>query len=298
MLSSFFHIAVSCATVKISLRRIIREPLLQFLVAGFAIFVVAQLVSGDRQRDARTIVIDDTLVRFLTNLHTAQFGVEPDAATRERLIASYVREEVLYREALRRGLDRDDDIIRRRLAQKLEYLLAGTEPEPPITAALRAYYDAHVDQYTQPGGVTFEHRYFRGDRPGAAERAAAALVALTTSSGSGVAPEADPFPLADRYDDLTPGQARQLFGDSEFVRHLFSAPLGAWSGPTASGYGLHLVRISARTPDTPLPFAAVEASVREAYLRETSDRAVADALQVLIAQHRIERRDTNRVTSE
>lgn len=269
-----------------SLHRIVREPLLHFLVAGAAIFAFTFFFRGGAAPATESVVIDATLAEHLAGLHRAQFGVEPDAATRERLIANYARDEVLYREARARGLDRDDDIVRRRLVQKLEYVLASdAELTPPTAAEIQSYYDAHRDDYSEPGRVSFEHRYFSTDRPGAAERASAALAADPKTNPG------DPLPLADRYDAVTRVQARQMFGDSDFVAQLFTAEPGRWLGPVASGYGLHLVRVVARSPDAPLPLAEVEADIREQLLLETRERSVDAAVRALVARYRIERRD-------
>ncbi|MCC6202027.1 MAG: peptidyl-prolyl cis-trans isomerase [Gammaproteobacteria bacterium] len=259
-----------------------------FLLAGAALFALSRLAANDAERDDRRIVIDAALVAHLAALHRAQFGIDPDDATRERLISDHVRDEVLYREALARGLERDDDIVRRRLIQKLEYVLASdAELALPTAATLHAYYAAHRSDYLSPGRVTFDQRYFSTDRPDAAGRAAAAL---TVAQGTGDV-GGDPLPLAARYEAVTRVQARQVFGDSPFVAALFTAPPGTWTGPIASGYGLHLLRVTARTEDAPRPFAEVEADVRDAWLRAAREQAVNRAVAALIARHRTERRD-------
>ena len=269
-----------------SLHRIVREPLLHFLAAGAAIFAFTFFYRGGAAPATKSVVIDATLAEHLAGLHRAQFGVEPDTATRERLIANYARDEVLYREALARGLDRDDDVVRRRLVQKFEFVLASAaELTPPTTAEIQTYYDAHREEYSEPGRVSFEHRYFSTDRPGAAARATAALAAGPENDSG------DPLPLADHYDAVTRVQARQMFGDSDLVAQLFIAEPGRWLGPVASGYGLHLFRILARTPETRQPLAEVEADIREQLLIETRDRSVDAAVRALVARYRIERRD-------
>ena len=100
------------------LKCLVKEPLLQFLLMGAVIFVLYGALTHWKEDRSRTIVIDEALETYLGNLYKAQFGGYPDTETLDQLVDNYIREEVMYREALKLGLAQQDEIIRRRLVQK------------------------------------------------------------------------------------------------------------------------------------------------------------------------------------
>lgn len=222
-----------------------------------------------RQTVQREILIDRSLVEHLSKLYELQTGSLPSKVRLERLVDDYVREEILFREAVRMGLDRDDEIVRRRLTQKLDFLqrdfLTIAEPSED---ALREFYAAHPDRFPAPAGVTFSHIYFSPDRGGAAAakaRAEKTLAALPL--GVTRAPEAgDRFPLQHDYADLNPVEASQVFGKTPILEALFIAPANQWAGPFESGYGAHLIFVSHRKEAAVPPFETIRNRVKEAYL--------------------------------
>jgi hypothetical protein len=268
-----------------------REPLLQFLLFGAAIFVVAQ-VAAHYKRTARTeIVVDDGVVQRLRKLCELQMGTPPSPAQLNTAIAGYVHDEVLYREALRMGLAQDDEIIRRRLIQKADFLLNDLTAVPePAEAALKDYYAAHSEQFVTPAKVTFRHLYFSFDHGGAEEariRAERAQRELHGQETRNVSRLADHFPLNDNYSTLSPMEVAQIFGDTPIVSALFSAPVGEWAGPVSSGYGLHLALVEARIAEVLPPFDEVKLQVKEAYLRDAKETANRNKYEQLRARYRV-----------
>lgn len=246
----------------------LREPLLHFLILGLLIFLIAEWRQGGKQESGRLITVDRGLETYLGNLYHAQFGVHPDGETLTRLVDNYVREEVLFREALRLGLAQDDEIIRRRLVQKMEYLILDSEVQGRVgEAVLQDYYREHIHNYQEAATVSFQHLYFNDDQAGQAparERAFRVLAEAPKTPDQGLAVlagRADPFPLQDRYEQLSSPRTRQVFGQSQLTDALFEAPLGRWSGPYQSGYGWHLVFIEARNPTTALAYEEVAEKV-------------------------------------
>jgi peptidyl-prolyl cis-trans isomerase C len=151
---------------------LLREPLLHFLVAGALVFVA---LSG-RPPDAgeRRIVVDEMVVAGLVNHHVQAFRRPPTAAELDELIRDYVRSEVYYREALRLGLDRDDEVVKKRLRNKM-LAIAGAEAEAalPGDAELQALLDKDPARYALPPRYTITQRYLgcrRSRRAGAAHR--------------------------------------------------------------------------------------------------------------------------------
>ncbi|UZR29542.1 peptidylprolyl isomerase [Methylococcus mesophilus] len=263
-----------------ALGRLLNEPLLQFFFLGAALFAVAHAVERHRANAAREIVIDPPLIERLSRLYELQTGSLPSQARMDKLVDEYVREEVLFREAVRMGLDRDDEIVRRRLTQKLDFLQRDLQAiADPTDSGLRQFYAEHPERFRVPATVSFSHVYFSPDRDGAEgarKRAEQALASLKTA-GTERAPEAgDRFPLQYDFSGLSPDEAAQSFGRTPILDALFSAPPGQWTGPVESGYGLHLVYVSARKEPSVPPFDAIRDKVREAYLdaarREGNER--------------------------
>src|SRR3954471_6794158 len=148
-------------------RQVAREPLVHFALIGAAIFAGAHVVESWQRQRQTTIVVDAPLRDRLAKLYRAQFGVAPSTGQLEIVVDDYIDDEVLYREALRLGLGDDDEIVRRRLIQKLEFLqrdsAAGIDPS---AAELRAYYAAHPELFAAAARVSFSQRYFSPDRGG------------------------------------------------------------------------------------------------------------------------------------
>ena len=201
--------------------------------------------------EARRIEVPAGEVLLTTPLATASddTGGRGGEAEAQR----WIRAEVLYREALRLGLDEGDVIVRRRLVQKMEYLLDGMAAIPELSPdALETYYHAHADRYRRTTAYAFRHLYFSGERgiDAAAERAWQALTRLRQSA---VSPEqiGDPYPDGSRYAQIAAARVLQIFGE-EFLQELDRAPENVWSGPLRSRHGIHLV-LRERTQPPQLP---------------------------------------------
>ena len=244
-------------------RRWLRDPLVGFALLGVAVFALDAWLAGDGPARPVIEITADT-VDGLRARWIAQWGREPTAAEMRTLVDEAVDEEVLYREALRLGLDRDDAIVRRRLAQKLTFILedAGA-PETPAPAAVAAYYARHTERYRRPGRTTFDHVFLSADaRADPAGDAAAVLDGLRTGAGDWRR-LGDPFMLARAYADRSDRDIAALFGQ-DFAAAVSALPAGGWRGPVASTYGAHLVRVNGRT------------AARLPALAEIRDRVVAD----------------------
>jgi hypothetical protein len=188
-------------------------------------------------------------------------------------------------------LDQDDEIVRRRLIQKLEFLQRDLTAVPtPTEAQLQAYYDAHRERFALPAHVSFTHVYFSPDRLGssaAQQRAREARHALATNADAEQL--GDVFPLQNSFSDFTRAEAIQVFGGTPIVDALFAAPQGQWSEPVRSGYGWHLIRVAARSNSTVPSYANVRTQVRDAYLQDASTAANRRQLETLRARYDIVR---------
>ena len=244
-------------------RRLAAEPLLHFLLAGLAFFALAEWhrSATDRHR----IVIDAAKVAELRNAYEAEFGSPPKPEVMPRLIEDYVLTEAKFREGIARGIDRDDEIVRRRVIQKFDFLEEDMDtPAVPGDAELRSWYDAHRARYALPGRVSFSHIFFSADAGNeAAARARAESVRRSLSPATTRAPElGDHFPDLTDFSQFGAEEVKRLFGDGELAQQLFTAPIGIWQGPWRSSFGWHLVRISAVEPGGAQPFDAVRDRVK------------------------------------
>lgn len=247
--------------------KLLREPLLYFLLAGGALFLIGNVLGDDGQD---RIVVSEAEQARLAAQWQAQMGRPPSDAELAALTDQWIREEIYYREAKAMGLDQDDVIIRRRLAQKLTFLtedlIAG---EDAAETTLRSYYAAHGERYTEPQRFTFAHRYFsaerRDDAEGEARRALQAAGVDDPSPG-------DPFMLQSSYVDRSQREIGELFG-REFAAALVALPEGTWQGPIRSAYGWHLVRIDARRPPRQREFESVADQVAADYRQDERRRA-------------------------
>jgi hypothetical protein len=269
-----------------------REPLLHFLLLGALLYVASRLWAPGAA-DAQ-IVIDTARVERLVRLYELQTGAAPNAAQRERLIQDFVRDEALYRDALKLGLNEGDELVRRRMVQKMEFLNAGVEPAEPTEAQLRAYHRAHAAQFAATARLSFTQVYFSPDGRGSAAARDAAAIALASQLALGAdMPRGDRSPVATDYANMSRDEVQRTFGQRPLVEALMQAPLGQWVGPVESGYGWHLVRVSDRAEPVPLSLEQTRAAVIEAWQREARAEAERTRNEGLMRRYTVVRSDLN-----
>lgn len=252
------------------LARRLRDPLVVFALLGGGVFAADGWLAGRQTRPVVEITpgrVDQLRARW-----TAQWGREPTESERRRLIDRAVDEEILYREAQRLGLDRGDAIVRRRLAQKMTFLLEDAGgAEPLAETEVAEYYARHAERYRRPGRTTFDHVFLSGDGRTDPAGDAEALLAVLRAGDGGWRRLGDPFMLARAYADRSGREIAALFG-SAFADAVSGLPVGGWHGPLASTYGTHLVRVNGRTASRSPALAQVRervaADLREDLRRE------------------------------
>lgn len=264
------------------MKRILSEPLLHFLILGAALFSAYAIIERRPGPGREEIVVSAGQIENLATAFARVWQRAPTGAELRGLIDDHVKEEVLSREAVKLGLDRDDTIIRRRLRQKMEFLaedFAGSRE--PTEAELGAYLRGHAEEFREPPRFTFRHVFLSADRGERLRADAEALLARLRAD-----PAQDASALGDRFlgpDALTDepsGSLASQFGPL-FPGQLDALSLGEWAGPVRSGFGDHLVRLTARTEGrSPTLEAARDAVRRElvAERRRVNNRAFLDAL--------------------
>jgi len=245
------------------LSRVLREPLVHFLLLGGLLFGAIVFANHLKRPVVR---IDAQEIEQLAAYWEMQSQRPPTRDELAALIHERVDEELLAREAIRLGLDKDDMIVRRRLAQKMAFasedVAAIAEPDEKT---LQAYYDANRERYATPGRVAMQHLYFSRDRTGETPQAAATAALARLQAGGEATGDPSLLPLT--YADIAEADIDRDYGP-EFAAAVRKAPVGVWVGPAPSAYGLHLIRIERRLPAVIPPLAEVRDEVRAAWLAE------------------------------
>lgn len=259
-----------------SFARLLREPFFHFTLIGAAIFVFSLWRGGDAgQAVENQIIFTNSDLEQLVIGWRAQGLPAPNAEQFQRLLDARIREEILYREAVAMGLDQDDTIVKRRMAQKMDFLAEDLSTlQEPSEADLEAWFDSHQQDFTFPPRVDFRHLYFSFDRHRDKTREAAASALVTAQGLAGDSSEAaalgEPFMFKDSYASRTPEQLAKEFGE-KFARAIFELKPGTWTGPIESGYGWHLIFIESIIPGRIPAFEEVKSEVRAQW--ETQQRA-------------------------
>jgi hypothetical protein len=273
--------------------KLVKDPLSHFMGAGLLLFLAYGWLTPDLPGDDEILISDATLLEFI-QFRSRQFDeirAREKLATmpedeRQRMIADFIREEALYREALALGLNEGDYILKRRLVQKMEYLVAGSasEPQAPGDAALQAYLNKHAARYTKPARYTFTHIFFSG---GNASEQAQQLLAQFSS-------DAPTFDAAGQYGDLFPYHRNYVDRPADYIASQFGADwpkylnridTGKWQGPYASELGQHLILLTERVEGGKPPLADIRAALMRDYASDQSRQKQEAAVQDLIKRY-------------
>ena len=238
-----------------------------FLLIGGGLFLLYSFLNpSEEQVENNVIKIDNSDVERIVKAYQQNWSMPPDSATLKKLLAEEVKSEVFYREALNMQLDHNDEIIRRRLKQKYEFLVKDlADSQQPSEAALKTFYQENTEFYKAPAKLSFTQIYFSPDkRDNPLQDAQKMLSQYNASAVDKIDAKqlGDNFHLQNYFADRDYNDVRQLFG-LDFTKALFEQKKEGWS-IIKSGYGVHLVNISGVQQETVKSFEAVQ------------DRVVAD----------------------
>jgi hypothetical protein len=262
------------------MQRLLREPLLHFLVLGALLFVLYGWINRHAMQAPDAVVVDQARVDALAARFQRLWQREPSPVELRGMVDQWVREEILYREGVAVGMERDDDVVRRRVVQKLTFLNEGIAVEVPTEAELQAWLRAHPDDYRLAPRYAFRQVYFDPTRHGdsLARDIAQAQASLQRDAHANVG---DVAMLPSTLRDTAADEVARTFG-SQFAQSLASIPDGRWSDPVASDYGVHLVWIDSRTPARMPALAQVRRDVERDLLadrKRNANEALYDALR-------------------
>ncbi|MEF9942842.1 MAG: peptidylprolyl isomerase [Burkholderiaceae bacterium] len=227
------------------LQSLLKEPLVHFLILGALLALIDSHLRPNAATPPSEIVVTEAQVRSLGQNFQRVWMRPPTPEEIEGLIASHIREEVLVREALALGLDRDDAMIRRRLQQKMEFIAEAANIEPS-DAELAAYLNQHAADFAVEPRLTLTQIYLDPSRrPASIDAEVGRLLAtLNTQRGdTEAAAIGDRLLLLEpRYEGVSKSELERIFG-TQFAEQAVEQPLGRWVGPLNSGFGVHLVRL-------------------------------------------------------
>jgi len=256
---------------RLNVRGLAREPLLHFLAIGLALFLLYGHVSpGDS--DSHRIVISQSQLDDMVRQYQSTWTRSPTSAETRRLIDAYVHDEIVYREGLSMGLDKDDDVIKRRIRQKYELIAEEDKRSEPTEADLAAYLKEHPAQFIRPAIVTFDQVYFD---PAITSPEAVSAIKAALQKGANPAILGQPSMLPRHIVNGEIDLVARDFGD-DFGKQVAKAPVGVWVGPLISGVGVHLVRVSARAPPDLPPLSQIRASVEREWESDRRSRSSLD----------------------
>lgn len=242
------------------LTRFFREPLLHFLIIGAGLFLLfgwrgdpASLQSGQFGPQSNKIIVAQEKIDQLVAAFTRTWMRPPTEGEVKGLIEDFIRDEIYYREAIAIGLDRGDALIRRKLRQKMEFILEDVAAQAePTEEDLEAFLDKHADKYRIDPQISFRQVYIHAERRGQSAEDYARLALDQLNRGADPGSAGDWF-LLDPKTELSPlWEIGRQYGVA-FSRRLLELAPGRWTGPVRSGYGLHLVfieeRVEGRMPE-------------------------------------------------
>lgn len=264
------------------MKQLIKEPLFHFFLLGTLLFVLySQVNKGDNEQD---IVVDNADVEHMAELWRMQWQRPPTSEELQGLIDKYVNQEVLYREALRMNLDHNDEIVKRRLAQKMEFLgqdLSGMMA-PASDENLKTYFEDHKADFMTPYRYTLYQVIFTADNhSNPVEKAKAVLEDYRTTNALGMQGKGDTFLLDYALEGTDAFYLNREFGE-HFTKQLETLATGQWVGPITSGYGVHLVYIASKTEPKIPTFETIKNAVKRDYeykIEQESQKAILKTLR-------------------
>ena len=270
---------------------LLREPLLHFLVLGAALFGLFSMVDKTGGEAPAKVIISASRVATLADRFARTWQRPPTGQELQDLVEDYVREEIFYREGRAAGLDRDDDVIRRRVRQKMEFLAEDVTAAEPSEEQLAAYLASNPERFRTEDRLTFHQVFLSATRRGSALEDDAKQVAETlvrTSAPVDTATMGDPFLLGEEFHEIAQSDVARTFG-AEFAEQLSVVAPGHWQGAIPSSFGVHFVFVDDRVNGSLPPLDTVREAVRREWLNarqieaeQQLYRALRDRYQVVV----------------
>lgn len=271
------------------MKKYLREPFVHFVILGAALFMGHALWQS-KAGDEMTIVVSPAEMERQAMIFAGEQRKAPSEEDLQALMFAYVEEEALVREALKLGLDQDDTIIRRRLAQKMRFMIEDVAPPTvPKDKELKTWFGENQSDFARPERINFRHIYVSPDTHGDETQAEAdKIINLVNKDYNGDWKSlGDPFMMRRDYTDVTFVDVTRLFG-ADFAKALGAQSTGGWQGPIGSAFGLHIVSIDKRTEQNLPAFVDIRAEVIAEWQEKTRRSSNQNRLKTLIKKYKVE----------
>lgn len=268
------------------MQRLIKEPLVHFVLIALAIFLAYGWLTNSRDRTERTIIVTASDLDRMAALFTAEAGALPSQQDLRAMISDHVEQQALAREAQRLGLAQGDTVVERRLAQKMSFMITDTEAvSDPGVDELETWFDANRDLFVEPGRLSFQHVFFSQPDESRLEQAQQMLVDRPDEWRA----QGDPFMLQRAYSELPPREIARLFGGDFAASVLQHAQTpDQWSAPITSALGTHLVRVTAVREGGLPEFDQIRDRVLVRWREDESRRRARAAIQDVVSRYVVE----------
>ena len=250
--------------MKMSIKKLWREPLMHFLLIGFALFLFYGLTNEQGSEAPNRIVVNSGQVEQLAANFKRTWMRSPTEDELIALVENHVREEVFYREALAMGLDQNDPIVRRRMRMKLEFILEDLSSQDVTDEVLTAFLEKHADKFRSEAQVSFQQVFLNPDKR---KHLASDAKKLLTSLNSGTAFDSvgDSTLVPAEFSQASQSEIARSFGE-RFAADVIKLQPGNWTGPVYSAYGVHLLKVSERVEASQPALADIRLLVEREYL--------------------------------
>lgn len=257
--------------------KFIKEPLLHFLLIGAAFFLLYSWV-GNESSSQNTIVINESDLDEIVSKFEVQWNRNPTEEELTAIVEKQIEEEIFYQEALKMNLDHNDEIIKRRLAQKMQFLSNDiSSVVPPTEKELKNFYSNNSERYRKEAHYTLYHVFFspdtRDDFRGDALKAVSRLKSVPLDQALSMG---DEIAIPQVFENTSEFHITRQMGE-EFAMAISNLPIGEWTGPIESGYGAHLVYIEEKVDEITVPFAEVQQKVLDDFNYE-NQKAVKESI--------------------
>ena len=249
-----------------------------FFIIGFTLYLIDVALNN---YDDKEIYISDQEIISLVTAWKSKVGRNPNDDEITRIINNLVEEEILYREALKLGLDKEDRIIKRRLAQKISFLKQESIPDSPSNQDLIEYFNKNNNKYFIDPTYTFSHYFFSSENI-SNERASKAYSDLFNN----IDINSDPFFLGKNFVDLSVKKIEREFG-KDFSTNFVNVELNKWVGPIKSPFGHHIIYVTNYTEGYLPDITNVLKQVEVDFLQDQRDKAIENYLNKIRSEYKI-----------
>ena len=271
-----------------------REPLVHFIILGALLFAGHMLWQAHISKADYTITVTADEMERQALIFAGENRRAPTDEDLKALLFAHVEEQALMREAQRIGLGEDDTIIRRRLAQKMRFIIEDVDtPALPGDADLKSWFKANLNNFISPETQSFSHIYLSPEAHGdSLDAKAQEVLSELGNAAQDWKALGDPFMIKRAFKSLNAVEAARLFGPN-FSKELFELDGTHWQGPIESAFGLHIIQLDNVTPEVIPEFQDVRGDVENAWQKEAQRTLNQNNLKELIQKYKVKVEDPN-----